>query len=129
MRLLLDTHTFIWMIDRPERLPPTAAGALLAASNELILSHASIWEMQVKYGAGRLSLSLAPLMLARREEAVGAITLLPITLDHVARLAELPAVHRDPFDRMLVSQARREGLTLVTADGDIPKYPVPTLWS
>ena len=128
MRLLLDTYTFIWMTDHPKRLPAGASEALSEAANDLLLSHASIWEMQVKFGAGKLKLSFDPLTLARREVDAGSVTLLPITLDHVAGLAELPAVHRDPFDRMLVSQARAEGLTLVTADADIPRYPVPTLW-
>ena len=116
------------MTDDPERLTATAADALADADNELLLSHTSVWEMQIKHGLGKLELSVDPTTMARREAEAGSVTLLPITLDLIAGLADLPPIHRDPFDRLLVAQARREGLTLVTADETVPSYPVPTLW-
>ena len=128
MRLLLDTQVFIWLIAGSPRLSRTAADLLAAPENRLYFSHASIWEMQIKFQLGKLPLDADPVTGARHAADQGFCELLPIALDHVAGLAELPAVHRDPFDRMLVSQARAEGLTLVTADADIPRYPVPTLW-
>ena len=128
MKYLLDTQAFIWMTDRPERLTPTAADALADAGNDLLVSHVSAWEMQIKHGLGKLRLSVDPLTMARREADANSVMLLPITLDHIAGLSRLPPIHRDPFDRLLIAQARHEGLTVVTADEEIPKYTVPTLW-
>jgi PIN domain nuclease of toxin-antitoxin system len=128
MRLLLDTHTFMFFVDRPDVLPPLARNALEDSTHELSLSVVSPWEMQIKSGLGKLSLSKPATDLVQAELDRGAIQLLPITLAHISALARLPGHHRDPFDRLLIAQAICENLTLVTGDDVIAKYSVPTLW-
>jgi PIN domain nuclease of toxin-antitoxin system len=123
-RLLLDTHVWLWwQIDHP-RLGTAARGAIAAAS-EVRLSVASVWEMSIKSAIGKLSLPKDADIL--RELELDGFVPLPIELEHAVRVADLPALHRDPFDRMLVAQAILEGLTLVTADPHLGKYGVALL--
>ena len=128
MKLLLDTHGFIFYIDRPDALPPPARAAIEDPANDLFLSLASPWEMQIKSTLGKLKLTKPAADLVQAELRRGAIQLLPITLQHIEALSRLPNHHRDPFDRMLVAQAIHEGLTIVTADQSIKKYAAPVLW-
>lgn len=128
MKLLLDTHAFILLVGNPDSLPNKARIALEDPDNELLLSLASPWEMQIKVSLGKLQLKKSPRDLVQFEMNRGAITLLPISLAHVDELAHLPPIHRDPFDRMLIAQARCEGLKLVSGDGNIQLYPVDCLW-
>lgn len=123
MRLLLDSHAFLWFLADSPRLPRHAVDAIEAAK-EVKLSYASIWEMTIKRAAGRLDLQDAPEDMATRS----GFELLAIELRHIRLLLQLPLHHRDPFDRMLVVQAIEEGLTLVTADSAIQRYPVAGLW-
>ena len=128
MTLVLDTQAFIWMTDRPERLSPTAADALADASNDLLVSHVSIWEMQIKHGLGKLELSVDPITLAHREAEAGSVRLLPIVLADLAGLSILPMHHRDPFDRLLVSQSVRLDLPLVSSDEQLDAYGIQRIW-
>ncbi len=128
MRLLLDTHAFIHFTTDPDALPAVARFALEDPSNELVLSIASPWEMQIKVGLGKLGLRRLPGELVQFELDRGALSLLPITLAHVNEVSRLPPHHRDPFDRILIAQAIHEGLTLVTADRQVRLYPVRCLW-
>lgn len=118
-RLLLDTHVWLWwQLDHP-RLGPAAREAIAAAS-EVRLSVASVWEMSIKSTLGKLSLPKGADIM--RELELDGFVPLSIELEHAVRVAALPALHRDPFDRMLVAQAMLEGLTLVTADPHLARY-------
>jgi len=123
-RLLLDTHVWLWwQVDHP-RLG-TATREAIAAASEVRLSAASVWEISIKSALGKLSLPKGADIL--RELELDGFVPLPIELEHATRVADLPALHRDPFDRMLVAQAMLEGLTLVTADPHLAKYGVRLL--
>ena len=128
MKLLLDTHSFIFYVDRPDALPSAARAAIEDSSNELFLSLVSPWEMQIKSTLGKLQLSKPAAELVQAELDRAAIQLLPITLHHIDALSRLPNHHRDPFDRLLVAQAIHEGLTLFSSDQTIAKYDAPILW-
>ena len=123
-RLLLDTHVWLWwQLDHP-RLG-TAAREAIAAASEVRLSVASVWEISIKAALGKLSLPKGADIL--RELELDGFTPLPIELAHAVRVADLPPLHRDPFDRMLIAQAILEGLTLVTADPQLSQYGVRLL--
>jgi PIN domain nuclease of toxin-antitoxin system len=129
MRLLLDTHVFLWYITNDGRLSGEAASAITEASNDVYLSVVSVWETLVKYQLGRLNLPApADQYLQQRQEQHGVLSL-PLEAAAAARLLELPSHHRDPFDRMLVCQAVHHDLTLVTADDQIARYPVRLLYA
>jgi PIN domain nuclease of toxin-antitoxin system len=128
MKLLLDTHSFIFYVDRPDALPSAARAALEDPSNDLFLSLVSPWEMQIKSTLGKLQLGKPVAELVQAELDRAAIQLLPITLHHIDAVSRLPNHHRDPFDRLLVAQAIHEGLTLVSSDQTITKYAAPVLW-
>jgi PIN domain nuclease of toxin-antitoxin system len=128
MKLLLDTHSFIFYVDRPDALPSTARAALEEGSNDLFLSLVSPWEMQIKLTLGKLQLNKPVAELVQAELDRAAIQLLPITLDHIEALSRLPNHHRDPFDCLLIAQAIHEGLILVSSDQSIAKYAAPVLW-
>lgn len=122
MKLLLDTHIFIWWADQPEKLSPAALSALQDEANELLLSVASVWEMQIKIQLGKLKLSLPLKDLVRHQQETNGITVLPVTLTHVLSLDALPFHHKDPFDRLLIAQSIEANLTLVTADAQFSAY-------
>jgi PIN domain nuclease of toxin-antitoxin system len=127
MRLLLDTHIFIWWADQPERLLPTALSALENEANELLLSVASIWEMQIKIQLGKLKLSLPLNELVKGQQETNDLTVFPVLLTHVLALDALPFHHKDPFDRLLIAQSIEEDLTLVSADSQFSNYSVKLL--
>jgi PIN domain nuclease of toxin-antitoxin system len=127
MRLLLDTHVFLWYITNDGRLAPGAANAITEAANEVYLSVVSVWEALVKYQLGKLNLpSPADEYLRRRQEQHGIVGL-SLESDAASRLLELPPHHRDPFDRMLVCQAIHHDLTMVTSDEQVARYSVSIL--
>ncbi len=125
MRLLLDTHALLWALATPARLPARTASAIRDPANAVFVSAASTWEIAIKVALGKLSADLDEIV--RTSIEVG-FEELPVTLAHARRLRELPARHRDPFDRMLVAQALEEGLTVVTRDVVLRDYGVPTHW-
>lgn len=126
MQLLLDTHVFLWLLAEPDRLG-RHIGSLEDPNNELLLSAASSWEIAIKIQLGRLDLPDDPKRyVPDRMRAIGAEPL-PIEHNHALAVSELPPLHRDPFDRMLVAQARDLRLTIVTADVQIARYEVETL--
>jgi PIN domain nuclease of toxin-antitoxin system len=128
MNLLLDTHTFIWWDDNNQRLSSAAQDALTDPDHTVYLSLVSIWEMQIKVQLGRLdfNLSIAQKVAGQRQQ--NGLLILPLREAHIYALSELADHHRDPFDRLLIAQARHEGLTLVTADANVRAYDVQTLW-
>lgn len=118
MRLLLDTHVFLWWLADARELGPKARRAIADPGNEVLLSAASIWEIGIKKALGKLR---APERLDRIAEESGFVGL-PITLAHAEVAAALPPHHRDPFDRMLVAQAQIENVTIVTHDPQLSLY-------
>lgn len=128
MKVLLDTHAFVWMHAAPERLSPGARTAILEPANSVHLSIAAVWEMQIKSQLGKLTFR-APLAGILSEEcAKNRVVIEAIEIADVVALGELPHHHRDPFDRLMVAQARRRDFHLVTHDPEIARYDVPTLW-
>lgn len=123
MKLLLDTHVVLWWLATPEELSQPAQKAIAAASNEIYVSAASLWEMSIKQQLGKLALPACPIDVL---ESNGFI-MLDIRAAHGWRAGELPSHHKDPFDRLLVAQADIESMVLVTRDVHIPKYGIPVL--
>lgn len=127
MRLLLDTHVFIWWADEQESLSATALSALKDEANELVLSVASVWEMQIKVQLGKLKLSRPLRELVESQVETNDLKILRVELAHVLVLDTLPFHHKDPFDRMLIAQGIQEDVTLVSADPEFPAYSVKLL--
>ena len=128
MKLLVDTHAFIWYASGDERLPTAMRASMRSPDNELWLSAASSWEIAIKHQSGKLMLRMpAAQFVAEARERLGLLSL-PIDEASVAHLPKLPRVHGDPFDRMLMCQSIEHGLMIVTNDANIRKYPVRTLW-
>ena len=125
MRVLLDTHALIWALDAPERLPQTFLDTLDKAGVTVFASAASTWEIAIKVALGRLRFPIEKLPTALSDAAFKE---LQVSIAHGLEMARLPLIHRDPFDRLLVAQARHEGLTLVTRDPTVRRYPIDTLW-
>jgi PIN domain nuclease of toxin-antitoxin system len=122
---LLDTSTLLWALGEPERLSPRARRLVDAGEN--VVSVASYWEIVIKTQKGLLTISDLATWWRRASELTAA-RVLNIRTSHVTALAALPMVHKDPFDRILIAQAKAEGLPLVTNDGSIGEYPIETLW-
>lgn len=127
MKILLDTHCWLWMEAAPERLSEEARGLVLDPGNEIFLSAASSWEIALKHALGRLRLPLPPERYVPSRLRRSRIMPLPIQHEHALRVGRLPRHHRDPFDRMLVAQAVIEGMALLTADPQLEAYPAKVL--
>jgi PIN domain nuclease of toxin-antitoxin system len=127
MKLLLDTHIFIWWADQPEKLSPATLSALEDDANELLLSVVSVLEMQIKIQLGKLKLSLPLKELLKKQQETNDLTVSAVALTHVLALDALPYHHKDPFDRLLIAQSIEEGLTIVTADSQFSSYSVKLL--
>ena len=128
MRLVLDTCTLIWLAGEPDKLSPAARSAIDDDQNELLLSDVSVLEVCLKWQSGKLMLPAPPRMWTEQQRQTWELEELLLGREHMFRSAELPAHHRDPFDRLLVSQAIAEGLTIVTPDAAVARYPVAILW-
>ena len=124
MKCLLDTSVFLWSLAAEHKLNPRAKDLLTSSSAELYLSAASSWEIAIKFALGSLPLPKAPSEFIPRVLRSWAIRPLNITHEHVLRAGELPAHHRDPFDRLLIAQSLSEQMTLLTADRVFQKYKV-----
>jgi PIN domain nuclease of toxin-antitoxin system len=124
MKLLLDTHLLLWAAGEPHRLSKQARTLIDKADNELLFSAASLWEVAIKRGLGREDFKVDPRLL-RRGLLDNGYRELPIISDHVVALDSLPPIHKDPFDRILVAQATVEGITLLTIDSFVSRYPGP----
>jgi len=122
MRLLLDTHVFLWYISGDERLPEKFKEAISEPQNQVYLSVISIWESLVKYSLGKLPLPAPPGQFLPQQRKRHGIASLPLDEQSVVHLTKLPAIHRDPFDRILVCQAIEHDLTIVTVDDAICAY-------
>lgn len=128
MKLLLDTHAFIWWDSESSKLSPQALAFCQDRANTVLLSVASIWEMQIKLQLGKLRLNLPLAKVIESQQQTNGIEVLPIILSHVLELDSLPAYHRDPFDRLLIAQARVEDAVLISNDPIFTDYSVKLLW-
>ena len=128
MKLLLDTHTFLWLVEGSPNLSATAEEALTDPSNDLFLSAASAWELAIKIGNGKLMLrgSLEDFVL--KWTAAYQLAQVPVEVSHAIAVAKLANHHRDPFDRLLIAQAQIEAMTLVSGDAKLSLYGVSVLW-
>lgn len=124
MKLLLDTHLLLWAAGQPQRLSGKALALIEAPENELFFSPASLWEVVIKRGLGRADFTVDARLL-RRGLLDNGYGELPIGSEHVVAVDNLPPIHKDPFDRILVAQAQIEGITLLTADPTVAGYPGP----
>jgi PIN domain nuclease of toxin-antitoxin system len=124
LKLLLDTHLLLWAAGEPNRLPLAALAEIENPENELLFSPASLWEIAIKRGLGRDDFQVDPRLL-RRGLFDNGYHDLPITSEHALAIDGLPAIHKDPFDRILVAQATVEGITLLTIDDLVARYPGP----
>lgn len=128
MRLLLDTHPFLWAIASPERLSARARREIEDDANEILVSATSAWEIAIKFRLGRLQLPDEPQRFVPEQMAANSFTALAVLLRHALQVANLPMIHTDPFDRLLVAQASVEDVALVTSDAQIRRYPIDTIW-
>jgi PIN domain nuclease of toxin-antitoxin system len=127
MRLLLDTHAFLWFIDDNPRLSARAK-TLLESDADILLSAASLWEMAIKVSLGRLTLAQPFDSFLPEQLTKNAVEILPITVAHLGAVAALPFHHRDPFDRLLIAQASVERAPVVSADAAFDAYAVQRIW-
>jgi PIN domain nuclease of toxin-antitoxin system len=121
LNLLLDTHLLLWAAAEPQRLSAKARALLLDSANQLVFSSASLWEIGIKSGLERTDFKVDPRRLWRML-LISGYRELPVSSEHAVAVLDLPPLHKDPFDRILVAQARVEGLTLLTADKVMAKY-------
>ena len=128
MRILLDTHALIWYVDQDHLLGAAAHAAITDPANDLLLSAGTIWEISIKVGLKKLSLSLPFRDWIDRAIADLGLTVLPITVKYADAQAGLPYHHRDPFDRLLAAQAQVENVPLVGGDAVFDQYGIPRLW-
>ena len=127
MRLLLDTHTFLWAISDDPRLGAHSRDLITTAASGVLLSHVSIWEIAIKHALTRSDMPLSAAQAIQWAEDCG-FDLLPLELPHLLTLEQLPLHHRDPFDRMLAAQAELDRLVVLSVDPQLSNFPCQTLW-
>jgi len=128
MRVLVDTHVFLWWVEGDRALPAKARAALSDQDNECLLSLVSVWELAIKAGLGKLKLALPVQRYVVEHVAANCVRILDIRMAHVGRVESLDPHHGDPFDRLLIAQALEEKLPVVTADPVFRKYGVKRIW-
>lgn len=128
MKLLLDTHTFIWWDSDVSRLSPRVLQLCQDSANTLLLSVASIWEMQIKQQLDKLQLKLPLAEIVQGQQEANGLLVLPVQLTHVLLLEQLPLHHRDPFDRLLLAQSKAEQAPLLSCDAIISAYQADVIW-
>jgi PIN domain nuclease of toxin-antitoxin system len=127
MRILLDTHCWLWMLVAPERFSEPARGLLESSEHELFLSAASSWEIAIKYALGKLPLPESPTRYIPDRMLHSGVTGLSIEHRHTLAVADLPPHHRDPFDRLLIAQSMVESMPILTADPQLDLYDIETI--
>ena len=128
MNVLLDTHAFIWYSISADKLSKNALDAINTHENRVFLSQVSIWEMQIKHDLGKLHLPKDVKSVVEDQFSSNAIDLLQIKNEHLWLLSDLPKVHNDPFDRLLICQALLDNLAFITCDPKIHRYAVEVIW-
>lgn len=128
MKILLDTHAFLWFFLGDSRISPAARSAIESDENQNLLSIVSLWEIAIKSSIGKITLTGDFESIVHQALADATIALLPINVPHVVEVSRFPFHHRDPFDRLIVAQARIDGLVIVSADDVFAAYNVTRLW-
>ena len=128
MRILLDTCTFLWLVEGDPALSPRAREAIVDPSNQVFLSPISAWEIVMKHALGRLELKVAPDLFVTEQRELHRIESLPLSELAALQVAKLPALHRDPFDRMLAAQSVAEACAIATPDPLLRQYPIVAIW-
>ena len=128
MKILLDTHTFLWWITDDQRLPDHAREIISNGDNALFLSAASGWEITIKAKIGRLNLPDEPQRFIPEQMKPNFIQSLPIQMSHALHVSTLPDYHRDPFDRLLIAQSQLEEIPILSSDPQIANYQVEVIW-
>ena len=128
MRLLLDTHAFLWLDSEPEKLSLIARSACEDPANELCLSVVSAWEIQIKKQLGRLHLEVALEEIIKTQQENNGLLLIPVEIEHIYALDKLPLLHNDPFDRLLLAQAYAQQAAMISVDSRFKQYPVNIIW-
>jgi len=128
MRALLDTHTLLWLVDSPDKLPTAVTAICEDENNALFISIASFWELSIKMSLGKIELEDNALARLQTWCDENTVQLLPMQVSHCQQVQTLPFHHRDPFDRLLIAQAMCEKLILLSADGHFTDYAVDVIW-
>ncbi|MFW6114163.1 MAG: type II toxin-antitoxin system VapC family toxin [bacterium] len=128
MKLLLDTHAFLWMSLDDPRLSDTARDVIAELENELLLSPSSFWEIGIKISIGKYEMQEPLDVFVDREVERNGLVILPITPQHATQVARLPFHHRDPFDRLLIAQAIVENVPIISADRQLDAYGIERVW-
>jgi PIN domain nuclease of toxin-antitoxin system len=128
MRVLVDTHTFLWALLKDHRLSARARQVLTSGEHELYFSLVSLWEIAVKMKIGKLNTVGSSVSYIRDEMVEYGMELLPIRYEHILQLERLPLHHSEPFDRLLIAQGIAESLPILTHDSEFPAYPVKLIW-
>ncbi len=128
MNILLDTHTFLWLRNAPEKIPEQLLMAYYDTNNDVFLSMASVWEMQIKHQLGKLELGLPLNTLIDEQRINNGLQILPIETYHIFALADLPFHHKDQFDRLILIQSKLDNLKLASADAVFAHYDVNLFW-
>lgn len=128
MRLLLDTHAFIWYTTDSSRLTATGRSVIDNGENDILLSTASVWEMAIEHSIGRLTFSMPFMEFIKQQIAVNRIDILEITFDHIEVVASLPLHHRDPFDRLIIAQSMAEQIPILSVDAIFDAYAIARVW-
>jgi PIN domain nuclease of toxin-antitoxin system len=128
VRLLFDTHAFIWWDGEQSKLSGAVLDVCQSSTNSLHLSLASVWELQIKMQLGKLALRLPLADVLRDQQQQNGLVLEPVTLEDILALSQLPPFHRDPFDRLIIAQANRRRFHVVTHDPEFARYQVAVLW-
>jgi PIN domain nuclease of toxin-antitoxin system len=128
VKLLLDTHTYLWALTQAELLSPRAAAAIEDATNDLYLSIASLWEATIKIASGKLRLPGQSVEFLLQQLQPAGVTILSILPDHLRYLQVMPRLHGDPFDRIILAQSAAEQQTIVSIDSQLQQYGAPILW-
>ncbi|QLE57408.1 type II toxin-antitoxin system VapC family toxin [Nostoc sp. TCL26-01] len=128
MRALLDTHTFIWWVIDDNRLSSTARNIIADPGNNLFFSAASAWEIVIKVRLGKLNLPEPPETYIPNRLTINRFESLPIQVNHALQVVNLPALHQDPFDRIIIAQSQVEKMPIITVDNKITQYPVDVIW-
>lgn len=128
MKLLLDTHVFLWFIEGSPNLSGLARSLIENEQTQKFLSIASLWEISIKISMGKLDIGMTVTDLVEREILSNGILLLDIKIDHLDELAKLPFHHKDPFDRLIISQAMTEPIIVISKDNNFTHYPITLMW-
>jgi len=128
VKLLLDTHTFLWVIDNDTKLSPKSRTLIEDVNNEIYVSAASLWEMAIKISIGKLVLRQSFDLFIPQQLRLNSIKLLGISVEHIATIINLPFYHRDPFDRLIIAQLMVEQIPVVSVDSVFDSYNVTRLW-